>query len=70
MSWTTSLLDLHKRSTKSCKLFDCAYDADDTSLCLKSNDIFELNKAMNRDLEDLDSWLKGNKLSLKVVKTK
>ena len=24
---------------------------------------------MNRDLEDLDSWLKGNKLSLNVVKT-
>ena len=43
--------------------------ADDTSLCLKSKDIFQLNRAMNRDLEDLDSWLKGNKLSLNIVKT-
>ena len=43
--------------------------ADDTSLCLKSKDISELNRAMNRDLEDLDSWLKGNKPSLNVVKT-
>ena len=43
--------------------------ADDTSLCLKSKDISELNRAMNRDLEDLDSWLKGNKLSLNVVIT-
>ena len=42
--------------------------ADDTSLCLKSKDIFQLNRAMNRDLEDLDSWLKGNKLSLNIVK--
>ena len=24
---------------------------------------------MNRDLEDLDAWLKGNKLSVNVVKT-
>ena len=43
--------------------------ADDTSHCLKSKDIFQLNRAMNRDLEDLDSWLNGNKLLLNVVKT-
>ena len=43
--------------------------ADDTNLCLKSKDISQLNRAINRDLEDLDSWLKGNKLSLNVVKT-
>ena len=43
--------------------------ADDTSLCLKSKYIFQLNRAMNRDLEDLDSWLKGSKLSLNIVKT-
>ena len=41
--------------------------ADDTSLCLKSQDIFQLNRAMKRDLEDFDSWLKCNKLSLNVV---
>ena len=43
--------------------------ADDTSLCLKSKDISHLNMAMNRDLEDLDALLKGNKLSLNIVKT-
>ena len=42
---------------------------DNTSLCLMSKDISQLNRAINRDLEDLDSWLKGNKLSLNVVKT-
>jgi len=41
--------------------------ADDT--CLKSKDISQLNRAMNRDLEDLGAWLKGNKLSLNFVKT-
>ena len=34
-----------------------------------NEDISQLNRAMNRDLEDLDSWLKGNKLSLNIVKT-
>ena len=29
--------------------------ADDTSLCLKSKDISQLNRAMNRDLEDVAS---------------
>ena len=43
--------------------------ADDTSLCLKSKDISQLNEAINDDLEHLDSWLKGNKLSLNVAKT-
>ena len=43
--------------------------ADDTSLCLKSKDISQLNEAINVDLERLDSWLKGNKLSLNVAKT-
>ena len=45
------------------------YD-DDTSLCLNSKDISQLNRGMNRDFEDLDSWLKGKKLSLNVVKTR
>ena len=44
--------------------------ADDTSLCLKSKDISQLNEAINDDLEHLDSWLKGNKLSLNVAKTR
>ena len=44
--------------------------ADDISLCHMSNDISKLESAINEDLELLDSWLKGNKLSLNVVKTK
>ena len=42
---------------------------DGTSLCFKSKDILKLNRAINRDLEGLDSWLKGNKLLINVVKT-
>ena len=44
--------------------------ADDTSLCHTSNDISKLESATNEDLELLDNWLKGNKLSLNVAKTK
>ena len=43
--------------------------ADDTSLCHQSNDITQLNKAINNDLRHLNSWLQGNKLSLNVAKT-
>ena len=49
-------------------MFNCMY-ADDISLCFKSKDVSLLNGVVNRDLEDFDSWLKGNKLSLNVVKT-
>ena len=44
--------------------------ADDASLSLKSKYMSQLNMAMNRDPEDLDAWLKGNKTSLNIVKTK
>ena len=43
--------------------------ADDTTLHLRSKNIEDLNEAINNDLRDLDSWLKGNKLSLDVTKT-
>ena len=43
--------------------------ADDTSLCLKSKDISQLNRVVNRYLEDFDSWLQGNKHSLNIVTT-
>ena len=44
--------------------------ADDTSLCHIGNDISKLETAINEDLKLLDKWLKGNKLSLDVAKTK
>ena len=41
---------------------------DDTTLCHKSHDMTQLNKAINNDLKNLDNWLQGNKLSLNVQK--
>ena len=43
--------------------------SDDTGLCYQSNDIIQLNGAINNDLKKLDSWLQGNKLSMNVAKT-
>ena len=43
--------------------------ADDTSLCHQSRDINQLNEAINDDLTQVEKWLKGNKLSLNVMKT-
>ena len=43
--------------------------ADDTSSCHMFNDISKLESAI-KDLELLDNWLKGNKPSLTVPKTK
>ena len=43
--------------------------ADDTSLCHQASNMTQLNEAINSDLEQLDTWLQGNKLSLNVAKT-
>ena len=43
--------------------------ADDTSLCYHFSDINILDKAMNDDFIQLDTWLKGSKLSFNVAKT-
>ena len=43
--------------------------ADDTSLCHQSSDIIQLNEAIKSDLAQVEKWLKGNKLSLNVMKT-
>ena len=43
--------------------------ADDTCLCYQSKDLSNLNETINSDLDKLDKWLKGNKLSLNVTKT-
>ena len=44
--------------------------ADDTSLALESDRISQLTEALNDDLKNLDLWLKGDKLSLNVAKTR
>ena len=43
--------------------------ADDTSLFHQFHDLNQLNEAINSDLIKLETWLKGNKLPLNVVKT-
>ena len=43
--------------------------ADDASLCHQSSDITQLHEAINSDLAQFEKWLKGNKLSLNVMKT-
>ena len=42
--------------------------ADDTSLYFRGASLDQLNETINKDLER-EHWLKGNKLSLNVVKT-
>ena len=34
-----------------------------------THNLAQLNKAINSDLKQLETWLKGNKLSLNVMKT-
>ena len=52
--------------TESCTV---AMHADDTGLYYRGASSDHLNETINKDLERLDNWLKGNKLSLNVVKT-
>ena len=42
--------------------------ADDTSLCYKLLGINNFNEVINNDLENLQKWLMGNKLSLNAMK--
>ena len=42
---------------------------DDTSFTYQSNNIYQLNEAINEDLKQVEKWLNGNKLSLNVMKT-
>ena len=43
--------------------------ADDTSIYRCSKDVPLPNREINEDLDKLDEWLMGNKLSLNVAKT-
>ena len=43
--------------------------ADDTSISYSSKSVSDLCNAINSDLQNLSSWLQGNKLSLNVAKT-
>ena len=43
---------------------------DDASIYHSSNDTMQLNTALKEELQRLDRWLKRNKLSLNVAKTR
>ena len=43
---------------------------DDTSLSFMNDNLVQPNEALNTGIESLDEWLKGNRLSLNVTKTK
>ena len=44
--------------------------ADDTSLTLSAHDPTNLEEKLNKDLNGVQKWLKSNKLTWKVKKTK
>ena len=43
--------------------------ADDTTICCSSDNIEDLNAVVNAELTCLNEWLRGNKLSLNIIKT-
>ena len=43
--------------------------ADDTTICYSSDNIEDLNAVVNAELTCLNDWLRGNKLSLSIIKT-
>ena len=43
--------------------------ADDAGLYFRGASLAQLNETTNKDLDSLDHWLEGNKLSLNAVKT-
>ena len=44
--------------------------SDDTSLSFMNDNLARVNEALNTDLKFLDNWLKGNRQSLNIAKTK
>ena len=51
-------------STASPRMF-----ADDTNVSLASSTLFELENVLNQELQNLNIWLRVNKLSLNIAKT-
>ena len=43
--------------------------ADDTTICYSSENMQDLNAVVNSELPRLNRWLRGNKLSLNIIKT-
>ena len=69
MPWPPSFLVYVNDLPCSVKNSTVSMYADDISLSYKSKILTQLNEAINDDLMSLESWLKGNKISLNVAKT-
>ena len=54
---------------KSSSLFVFYLLADDTSIILANNNLKELESLVNRELGNVNEWLKANKLSLNIKKS-
>ena len=71
MSWTSPFLNICEQSTlcfeKSAR-YNVQY-ADDTTIRYSSDNIEGLNTVVNAELTCLNDWLRGNKLSLSIIKT-
>ena len=57
--------DIYKLSS----LFSFYLFADDTSIILSNNNLKELESLVNRELGNVNEWLKANKLSLNIIKS-
>ena len=68
MSWTPLIPHINYLP-KAVQKANVSMYADDTSLCHQSHDITQLNEAINNDHAHVEKWLRGNKLSLYVMKT-
>ena len=55
---------------KSSSLFAFCLFADDTSIIIANNNLKELETLVNRELGNVNEWLKANKLSLNIKKKK
>ena len=65
------LFSIHKNDmVNSCELFKFIYFADDTTLITNLNNEDTQNEPLNYELANFHNWLKANKLSLNVDKTK
>ena len=69
MSWSSLIPCLYHDLPKVIQNCTVAMHADDTGIYYRGASLAQLNETINKDLESLDNWLKGNKLSLNVVTT-
>ena len=55
---------------RSSKLLSFFLFADDTNICYSNSNIHTLTKTVNEELKNVSGWLKANKLSLNIKKTR